>query len=57
MRPVLVAFLLFVDAFAVASLALARPGGWAPPFIAFAALLGGLIWFEVWAVRHRGDDS
>jgi O-antigen/teichoic acid export membrane protein len=57
MRPVLVAFLLAVVAFAVASLALAHPGGWLPPFIAFGTLLVGLIWFEVWAVRHRHDDD
>jgi hypothetical protein len=56
MRPVLVGLLLGVDAFAVASLAIARPGGWLPPFIAFACLLVGLVGFEGWAVRHRGDD-
>ena len=57
MRPVLVAFLLIVDVFAVASLAIAHPGGWLPPFIAFASLLMGLIWFEVWALDHRHDDD
>jgi hypothetical protein len=56
MRPVLVAALLLVDAFAVASLALARPGGWVPPFVAFGCLLIGLVWFEGWALRHRHDD-
>jgi hypothetical protein len=56
MRPVLVALLLVVDALAVASLAIARPGGWLPPFIAFGLLLLGLAWFEAWAVRHRHDD-
>ena len=56
MRPVLVAFLLVVDGFAVASLGIARPQGWLPPFIAFGSLLVGLVWFEAWAVRHRRDD-
>ncbi len=57
MRPVLVALLLAVDAFAVGSLAIAHPYGWLPPFIAFGSLLLGLIWFEVWALRHRHDDD
>jgi hypothetical protein len=57
MRPVLVAFLLVVDGFAVASLGIARPHGWLPPFIAFGSLLVGLVWFEAWAVRHRHDDQ
>jgi hypothetical protein len=57
MRPVLVAFLLVVDAFAVASLAIAHPVGWFPPFLAFGSLFLGLIWFEAWAVRHRHDDD
>lgn len=57
MRPVLVAFLLVADAFAVATLAIVRPGGWLPPFIAFGSVLAGLIWFQVWAVRHRHDDD
>jgi hypothetical protein len=57
MRPVLVALLLVVDAFAVASLAIAHPHGWLPPFIAFGSLLLGLIWFEGWALRHRHDDD
>ena len=56
MRPVLVGFLLLVDGFAVASLAIARPAGWFPPFLAFGSILLGLIWFEFWAVRHRRDD-
>jgi hypothetical protein len=56
MRPVLVAFLLFADAFVVAALAIAHPAGWLPPFIAFGALLVGLIWFEIWSFRHREDD-
>jgi hypothetical protein len=57
MRPILVAFLLAADAFAVVSLAIARPRGWLPPFIAFGSLLLGLIWFEAWALRHRHDDD
>jgi len=57
MRPVLVAFLLLVDAFAVATLAIAHPDGWFPPFVAFGSLLAGLVWFELWAVRHRHDDE
>jgi hypothetical protein len=57
MRPLLVGCLLAVDAFAVAALAIARPGGWFPPFLAFGSLLVGLIWFELWALRHRHDDD
>ncbi len=57
MRPVLVGFLLLVDAFAVAALAIAHPGGWLPPFVAFGLLLLGLIWFEAWALRRRHDDE
>lgn len=57
MRPLLLGFLLLVDAFAVASLAIARPGGWLPPFLAFGSLLLGLVWLELWAVRHRHDDD
>lgn len=57
MRPVLVAFLLVVDAFAVGALAISRPHGWLPPFIAFGSLLIGLIWFQAWALRHRHDDD
>lgn len=57
MRPGLVALLLVVDAFAVASLAIARPGGWFPPFLAFGFVLVGLICFEVWAIGHRHDDE
>jgi hypothetical protein len=57
MRPVLVAFLLVVDAFAVVTLLVARPEGWLPPFIAFGSLLVGLVWFEGWAIRHRHDDE
>lgn len=57
MRPVFVAFLLVVDAFAVVSLAVAHPKGWVPPFIAFGSLLVGLIWFQIWSLRHRHDDD
>jgi hypothetical protein len=57
MRPVLSGFLLAADAFVVAALAIARPGGWFPPFVAFGSLLIGLVWFEAWAVRHRHDDD
>ena len=57
MRPVMVAFLLIADAFAVGSLAIARPAGWFPPFLAFGVVLVGLVWFEVWALRHRRDDG
>ena len=55
-RPVMVAFLLAADAFVVIALAVARPEGWLPPFIAFGAVLVGLVWFQAWAVRHRDDD-
>jgi hypothetical protein len=57
MRPVLVAFLLVADAFAVATLAIVRPEGWIPPFLTFGAVLVGLIWFEIWAFGHRRDDG
>jgi hypothetical protein len=56
-RPVLVAFLLVADAFAVASLAIVHPHGWLPPFIAFGIVLVGLICFELWAIGHRHDDD
>jgi hypothetical protein len=57
MRPVFVAFLLLADAFVVAALAVAHPGGWLPPFFAFGSLLVGLVWFQAWAIRHRHDDD
>jgi len=57
MRPVFVAFLLAVDAFAVVSLAVAQPRAWLAPLIAFGSLLVGLLWFEGWAIRHRHDDD
>jgi hypothetical protein len=57
MRPILVALLLLVDALAVASLAIAHPSGWFPPFLAFGSILVGLIWFEAWVLRHRHDDD
>ncbi|HET7122002.1 MAG TPA: hypothetical protein VFI17_12235 [Solirubrobacterales bacterium] len=56
-RPVLVAFLLVADAFAVASLAIVRPQGWFAPFFAFGSVLIGLVWFQVWTIRHRHDDD
>jgi hypothetical protein len=57
LRPVLVAFLLLADVFAVASLAIARPSGWVPPFVAFSIALVGLIGLEAWALAHRRDDE
>jgi hypothetical protein len=54
---VLVGFLLAADAFVVAALAIAHPGGWLPPFVAFGAILFGLLWFWAWAIRHRHDDD
>ena len=57
MRPVLVAFVLVADAFAVGSLAIARPDGWLPPFLAFGLVLVGLVWFQVWSIGHRRDDG
>jgi hypothetical protein len=54
---VLSGFLLAADAFVVAALAIVRPGGWLPPFVAFGSLLAGLVWFEAWAIRHRRDDD
>jgi hypothetical protein len=57
MRPVLVGFLVVADAFAVGSLAIARPEGWLAPFLAFGFVLVGLLWFEGWAIGHRGDDK
>jgi hypothetical protein len=57
MRPVLVGFLLVADAFAVASLAIARPEGWLAPFLVFGLVLVGLVGFEVWAIGHRRDDG
>jgi hypothetical protein len=56
-RPVLVAFLLVVDAFVVISLAVVRPEDWWAPFTAFGVVLVGLVWFEVWSIRHRHDDD
>jgi hypothetical protein len=57
MRPVLVAFMLAADAFVVVALAVARPGGWVGPFVAFGSILVGLVWFEAWSVQHRHDDD
>ena len=56
-RPVLVACLLVVDALAVVSLAVVRPEDWWAPFTAFGVVLVGLVWFEVWSIRHRHDDD
>jgi hypothetical protein len=56
-RPVLVAFLLVVDAFVVISLAVVRPEDWWAPFAAFSVVLEGLVWFEFWSIRHRHDDD
>jgi intracellular septation protein A len=55
-RPVMVAFLLVADAFAVISLAVVRPEDWWAPFSAFGVVLVGLVWFQVWTIRHRHDD-
>ncbi len=52
----LVGFLLVADAFTVGALLVVRPHDWLPPFVAFGALLVGLIAFEAWAIRHRHDD-
>jgi hypothetical protein len=57
MRPVLVGFLLVADAFAVGTLAVARPAGWLPPFVGFGIVLVGLVWFEAWSIGHRHDDD
>jgi hypothetical protein len=57
MRPVFVAFLLVADAVVVAALGLTHRHGWLPPFIAFGALLVGLVWFLGWAIVHRHDDG
>jgi hypothetical protein len=56
-RPVLVAVLLLADAGVVAALGFSQKKGWLPPFIAFSAILVGLIWFEVWSLEHRHDDD
>lgn len=56
-RPVLVAFLLVADAFAVGSLAVVRPEGWVGPFFGFGVVLVGLIWFLMWSIGHRHDDG
>lgn len=57
MRPVLVALLLIVDAIVVAALGFTQRKGWLPPFIAFGAILIGLVWFEAWSLAHRHDDD
>jgi hypothetical protein len=57
LRPVLLAFLIAADAFTVGALAIVRPHGWLPPFVAFGIALVGLAGLEVWALRHRRDDE
>jgi len=57
MRPVLVGFAIVADAFAVGSLAIVRPEHWLAPFLAFGIVLGGMVAFEIWAIRHRRDDE
>jgi hypothetical protein len=49
--------MIVADAFTVASLAIVRPENWFAPFFGFGVVLIGLIWFEVWAIRHRHDDG
>jgi hypothetical protein len=56
-RPVLVALMVVVDAFAVISLAVVRPDEWWAPFTAFGVVLVGMVWFLVWSIRHRHDDD
>ncbi|HEY2717590.1 MAG TPA: hypothetical protein VGI73_15355 [Solirubrobacterales bacterium] len=56
-RPVMVALLLVADAGVVAALVLTQKHGWLPPFIAFGAILVGLVWLEGWALAHRHDDD
>ena len=56
-RPVLVAFMVVADAFAVISLAIVRPEDWWAPFTAFGVVLVGMVWFLVWSIRHRHDDD
>jgi hypothetical protein len=48
----LVALLLLVDAFVVASPAIARPGGWFPPFLAFGSVLVRADLVRGLALRH-----
>jgi hypothetical protein len=57
LRPVLIGFLLVANVFVVLALALARPGGWLPPLIAFTIALLGLVGLEGWALAHRRDDE
>jgi membrane protein YdbS with pleckstrin-like domain len=56
-RPVLVAMMVVVDAFAVISLAVVRPDQWWAPFTAFGVVLVGMVWLLVWSIRHRHDDD
>jgi hypothetical protein len=55
LRPVLLAMVLAADLFVVLALAIARPEGWLPPFVAFGIVLAGLLGTFSWALRHRGD--
>jgi hypothetical protein len=54
---VLIGFLLLADVFCVLALAIARPSGWLPPFVAFTIVLLRLIGLQAWAVAHRRDDE
>ena len=56
-RPVLVGFMIVVDAVAVGALAIARPENWFAPFLGFGVVLVGLIGLEIWAIGHRRDDD
>jgi hypothetical protein len=31
--------------------------GWSAPFAGFGTVLVGLVWFQVWSIRHRHDDD
>jgi hypothetical protein len=55
LRPLLLGALAVADGFVVAALAVARPPGWLPPFIAFGVVLVGLVATLAWALRHRDD--
>ncbi len=57
LRPVLIGFALFADAFVVAVLAIVHPAGWVAPFAVFGILLIGFIGLEHWALRHRHEDQ
>jgi hypothetical protein len=57
LRPVLLGLAVLADAFVVATLVIARPGGWVAPFVVFGILLVGFAGLELWALRHRHDDE